>query len=223
MEHKWKFLEAHTIGFLSWLHLMKSSEHHPTSLASESPGKDGSWFLNTSYSRVLCPCQTLAAFALWMAQHIKHYSQSMYIDNPKLSSHWLDILDSGLTFILRTKITITRLAWPNWQSHTWFPRPVNLIMIPQGEALWRAGVRYFREASKGGKGKICWGEVGICLQCRRPWFDSWVGKICWRRDSLHTPVFLGFPCGSAGKEYASNAGDLSSMPGLGRSPGEGKG
>ena len=33
-----------------------------------------------------------------------------------------------------------------------------------------------------------------------PWFDSWVGKICWRRDRLPTPVFLGFPCGSAGKE-----------------------
>ena len=34
---------------------------------------------------------------------------------------------------------------------------------------------------------------------------------------------LGFPCGSAGKESACNAGDLDSIPGLGRSPGEGKG
>ena len=33
---------------------------------------------------------------------------------------------------------------------------------------------------------------------------------------------LGFPCGSAGKESACNAGDLGSIPGLGRSPGEGK-
>ena len=33
----------------------------------------------------------------------------------------------------------------------------------------------------------------------------------------------GFPCGSAGKESARNAGDLGSIPGLGRSPGEGKG
>ena len=57
----------------------------------------------------------------------------------------------------------------------------------------------------------------------RPWFDSWVRKICWRRDRLPTPVFLGFPCGSAGKESACNVGDLSSMPGLGRSLGEGKG
>ena len=37
-------------------------------------------------------------------------------------------------------------------------------------------------------------------QCRRPWFNSWVGKIHWRRDRLPTPVFLGFPCGSAGKK-----------------------
>ena len=34
---------------------------------------------------------------------------------------------------------------------------------------------------------------------------------------------LGFPCGSAGKESACSTGDLGSIPGLGRSPGEGKG
>ena len=42
------------------------------------------------------------------------------------------------------------------------------------------------------------------------------------------PVFamtsqVGFPCGSAGKESTRNTGDLSSIPGLGRSPGERKG
>ena len=31
---------------------------------------------------------------------------------------------------------------------------------------------------------------------------------------------MGFPGGSAGKEYAYKAGDSSSLPGLGRSPGE---
>ena len=35
--------------------------------------------------------------------------------------------------------------------------------------------------------------------------------------------FLGFPGGSAGKESICNVGDLSSIPGLGRSPGEGNG
>ena len=34
---------------------------------------------------------------------------------------------------------------------------------------------------------------------------------------------MGFPCGSASKEFACNMGDLGSIPGLGRSPGEGKG
>ena len=42
------------------------------------------------------------------------------------------------------------------------------------------------------------------------------------RDRLLTPVFLGFPDGSAGKESTRNAGDLGSIPGLGRSPEEGK-
>ena len=58
---------------------------------------------------------------------------------------------------------------------------------------------------------------------RRPWFNSWVGKICGSRDRLLTPVFLGFPYGSAGKESACNVGHLGSIPGLGRSPREGKG
>ena len=34
---------------------------------------------------------------------------------------------------------------------------------------------------------------------------------------------LGFPCGSADKEFAHNVGDLGWIPGSGRSPGAGKG
>ena len=80
--------------------------------------------------------------------------------------------------------------------------------------LWISycGLWYFPDSSVG---KI------IRLQCRRPWFNScW--KICWKRDRLPTPVFLGFPCGSASKKSAYSVGDLSSIPGLGRSSGEGK-
>ena len=36
-------------------------------------------------------------------------------------------------------------------------------------------------------------------------------------------MFLGFPSGSASKEYTCNAGDLGSIPGVGRSPREGNG
>ena len=32
--------------------------------------------------------------------------------------------------------------------------------------------------------------IRICLQCRRPGFNPWVGKISWRREWLPTPVFL---------------------------------
>ena len=36
----------------------------------------------------------------------------------------------------------------------------------------------------------------------------------WRGDRLPTPVFLGFPDGSAGKESACNVRDLGLIPGL---------
>ena len=54
-------------------------------------------------------------------------------------------------------------------------------------------------------------------------FDSWVRKFPCRRDRLPTPLFLGFPGGSEGKESASNVGDLGLIPGFGRSPGRGHG
>ena len=48
-------------------------------------------------------------------------------------------------------------------------------------------------------------------------FLGW--KIPWRRDRLPTPIFLGFPGGSDGKESAH----LGLIPRLGRSPGGGHG
>ena len=76
--------------------------------------------------------------------------------------------------------------------------------------------------------KCCWASLvaqflkkKILLQCRRLQFNSWVGKIPWRRDRLPTPVFWGFPHSSVGKESASNVGDLGSVLRMGRSPGGG--
>ena len=76
------------------------------------------------------------------------------------------------------------------------------------------------------------GKASAC-NCRRPGFDFWGGKIPWRRDRLPTPIFLGFPCGSASKESACNVedlgsiqestcnvGDLGLITGLERSPGD---
>ena len=53
-----------------------------------------------------------------------------------------------------------------------------------------------------------------------PWRASLIAQ---GRDRLPTPVFLGVPCGSAGKESACNVGALGLIPGLGRSSREGKG
>ena len=43
------------------------------------------------------------------------------------------------------------------------------------------------------------------------------------RIKYRVSVYSRFPCGSAGKESTCNVGDLGSIPGLGRSPGEGNG
>ena len=53
-------------------------------------------------------------------------------------------------------------------------------------------------------------------------FTRWYASKCLITDSPDH-LFLGFPCSSVGKESACNAGDLHSIPGSGRSPGEGNG
>ena len=72
--------------------------------------------------------------------------------------------------------------------------------------------------SASGKETIC-----QCRRLKRHKFNPWVRKIPWRRAWQPTPVFLGFPGDSAGKESACNTGDLDSNPGSGRSLGEANG
>ena len=101
---------------------------------------------------------------------------------------------------------------------------------PAADSVVQASVRWMVAESQSlgtekGSEEVPWwlSWWRIRLQCRRPRFNSWVRKILWRRDRLPTPVFLDFPHGSAGEETAWNVGDLGSLPGLGRSPGEGNG
>ena len=54
-------------------------------------------------------------------------------------------------------------------------------------------------------------------------FMRWLPRITSRYTDKLTKHLVYFPCGSAGKESACNAGDLGSIPRLGRSPGEGIG
>ena len=56
------------------------------------------------------------------------------------------------------------------------------------------------------------------IQC--PSIDEWIKKRCY----IHTTEYRrDFPGGSDGKASIYNAGDLGSIPGSGRSPGEGNG
>ena len=60
----------------------------------------------------------------------------------------------------------------------------------------------------------------VFLFCTKSFSDAFWLKHSWIAAPLR--VSLGFPCGSAGKESACNAGYLSSITGWGRSPGEGE-
>ena len=80
---------------------------------------------------------------------------------------------------------------------------------PQG---WRRSV--FFPVPKKGNAKECSSYCTIAL-------ISHASKVMLK--IFQARLQLGFPGGSAGKEFTCNAGDLGLIPGLGRSPGEGKG
>ena len=68
---------------------------------------------------------------------------------------------------------------------------------------------------------ICWAHL-----LGRAVFPPWnkgrnSGSYTLEKGTVTHSSILGFNCGSVGKESACKAGDLSLIPGLGRSPGEG--
>ena len=68
---------------------------------------------------------------------------------------------------------------------------------------------------------ICVCVCGVCNKLNRLQYSIRIA-FCTRgnQNICVTCVFVELPCGSDGKESACNAGDLGSIPGLGRSPGE---
>ena len=72
-------------------------------------------------------------------------------------------------------------------------------------------------------------EQTLLFQYMCLWFKDYFRLIILKKQKTQEALLfclhltLGFPCDSAGKESTCNAGDLSLIPGLGRSPGERKG
>ena len=64
-----------------------------------------------------------------------------------------------------------------------------------------------------------WSGLPIPSSRRSSWPRDWTQISCIQTESLH----LGIPGSSAGKESTCNKWDQGSIPGLGRSPGDGKG
>ena len=54
------------------------------------------------------------------------------------------------------------------------------------------------------------GKESFC-QYKSHGFDSWVGKIPWRREWLHTPVFLPGKTHGQGNLVTTNKGDKDSL------------
>ena len=118
-------------------------------------------------------------------------------------------------------------GWDSWMAS---PTQWARVWVNSGSWWWsgRPGVLRFMRSQRvrhdwATELKLYWhqGFPGsswrICLQCRKPHFNSWVGKIPWRRDRLTTSVLMGFPGGSDGKESVWIVGGLCLIPGLERS------
>ena len=81
----------------------------------------------------------------------------------------------SVLWILYSKIPIRQQI--RHQNHGGLLR-LNFPQRNKGNYLWKTELlRWLR-----------W--LRICLQCRRPGFDPWIGKIPWRRKLQPTPAFL---------------------------------
>ena len=143
--------------------------------------------------------------------------------------HWCDRERRGLTCVL-----VPGASWPLWQSHSWSnwlipPSPLTVSEFSQTRNLKTEGMfAGFSGTSDPSEGLFpSWPSLEMI-----PWGPAARGPL-GRKSSLqvyHVPSLglsttnwhlPGFPDGSDGKESVCNAGDLSSIPGSGRSPGEG--
>ena len=113
-------------------------------------------------------------------------------------------------------------GWDGWLAS---PTQWTWVWVNSGNWWWtgRPGVLRFIGSQRVGQDwatKLNWSACNAEDPGSIPGLGRSAGEGL--AEGLPTPVFFGFPYGSADEESACNAGDLGLTPGLGRSPGEGK-
>ena len=98
--------------------------------------------------------------------------------------------------------------------------------IPKSNRMWAWWLKYLGRKFRGALIPRAYQVAQLlkdppAVQKTLVWFLGWEDPL--EKDRLPIPVFLGFPNGSDGKESSCNAGDLSLIRGLDRSPGGGHG
>ena len=95
----------------------------------------------------------------------------------KLTSCGTDLVTVG-PFPIRNRNLVSSTGSGPFTTEPAEKHPQSAFKVYQRRHRWRLGLPWWLRQSR------------ICLQCRRPGFDPWVGKIPWRRDWLLTPVSL---------------------------------
>ena len=111
-------------------------------------------------------------------------------------------------------------------THPFIHLTANIKTLGKGNYWFLAFPKSLWSGGKEGLSPV--GEQGKKACIRRGGFLAYLtmeglSKISTLGFSIYPHHHLGFPGGSEVKVSASNAGDLGSIPGLGRSPGEGNG
>ena len=115
--------------------------------------------------------------------------------NVKLSSTFIIALK------IKTFVSVKYLSVKKWETHTRTCTQTHFISISiylwisipyQTSLEFCKGNcdRWFKISCYPQGFSWCCRQWRICLQCRRPAFNPWVGKIPWRRAWQPTPVFL---------------------------------
>ena len=129
----------------------------------------------------------------------------------------------GLT--LESALLISHSSWPRWVLH-YFPSK-NFDTSVSYHLEWGLGTRVI--AFMIPNNLILLLQEHVCQFCSlKDPGTRHMETICSLREGSNSSIscskhfLVGFPCGLVGKGSACNAGDLGSVPMLGRSPGEGK-